>query len=64
MNKYRVWLTVKGGMGMEWYDGHVDVYADNDEEASEKAKRQLKRNTFRERSLNSFRVDKVERLYR
>ena len=49
--KYRVEVTVKGGMGRPTYDGYVDVYVDGDDHDPDfqmLAFRKLKRTTFPE----------------
>lgn len=59
-NKYRVWLRSVPGP-YEQYDGHVDVFAEDAEQAKERAKRELRRTSFPDRSDSMWRVEKVER---
>ncbi len=61
MKKYRVWLRSVPGFCAQ-YNGKVDVYADNAEEAVELALLKLKRGTFSDRDNSMWEVDKVERL--
>jgi hypothetical protein len=44
------------------YDGKVDVNADDDDAAIEAAFRRLKATSFRDRSRDCWRVERVERL--
>ena len=59
---YRVWLRSVPGFYAQ-YDGKVDVYARDPEEAVEIALRQLKRGSFPDRDRSMWRVEKVEWLY-
>lgn len=60
MNKYRVWLTVRGAVFRPTYDGYVDVYADTPEDAKAAAIRRLKNTSFPDVWNDDFRVDRVE----
>lgn len=59
---YRVWLY--GSSMTASYDGYVDVFADDEEDAEYKAKRKLTgpRGTFSDWSPSMFRVTKIERI--
>jgi hypothetical protein len=59
--KYRVWM--RGNSMTASYDGYVDVIADNEEDATLKAKRELTKptGTFSDWSPSMFKVDKIER---
>lgn len=59
MNKYRVYLHSKPGM-WTFYEGHVDVFADDPEEAEERALDELKRTSFRDRSRGAWIIDDVQ----
>ena len=59
-HKYRVWMHIAGGMGMPSYDGYVDVYACDEEEAGPKAKRSLRHTSFPDVSPSEMRVESVE----
>lgn len=61
MQKYRVEMHSKAGM-WAYYDGHVDVQADNEEEAIEQALDRLKRTSFPDRPRNAWAIDGVQRL--
>lgn len=59
LTKYCVWLRSVPGP-YEQYDGKVDVYAGDREEAVERALRELRRTSFPDRSASMWRVEKVE----
>jgi hypothetical protein len=61
MSEYKVWLHSKPGI-QPAYDGYVAVQADDEEAAVRQAQRQLKSGAFPDRSMASWRVDKVERV--
>lgn len=61
MKDYRVWLRSVPGFYAQ-YDGYVDVYAEDEEEAVEKALRKLQRESFPDRGRGMWRVEKVERI--
>ena len=60
MNKYRVWLTVRGSIVRPSYDGYVDIDADTPEEAQECAIRKLLHTSFRDAGYDEIRVDRIE----
>lgn len=60
--KYRVWLKSVPGF-YEQYSGKVEVYADDDDDAIERALNKLKRGSFPDRSRDMWRVEKVERVF-
>jgi hypothetical protein len=45
------------------YDGKVDVFAEDDDAAVEKAFRQLKRGAFPDYSRDMWKIERVERRY-
>jgi hypothetical protein len=61
MKKFRVWLI--GSSMTATYDGYVDVYANDEEDAVRRAKRELTKptGTFSDWSPSMFRVKKVEK---
>ena len=61
MKKYRVWLI--GRSISANYDGFVDVYAEDEEDAAYKAKRKLTGpgGAFSDWSMSMFKVEKIER---
>jgi hypothetical protein len=60
--KYRVWLH--GSSMTASYDGYVDVLADDEGDAEDRALTKLtsKNGSFSDWSRSMFRVDKIERL--
>lgn len=60
LKKFRVWMHSVPSPGSTYYDGYVDVWATDEEDAKPKAKKELRRTTFPERSDSSWVVDKVE----
>lgn len=60
LKAYRVHMRSVPGF-YEQYDGHVDVRAHNDDEAIERAFRDLKTGAFPDRSRSMWRVVSVER---
>lgn len=60
--KFRVWMHSPPSPGWTYYDGKVDVFADDDEQAIERARRELKRGAFFDRPESSWVVDRVEAL--
>lgn len=61
MKKYNVWIRSKPGFYAQ-YDGKVTVFADNDDEAIEKALLKLKRGAFQDRDNSMWLVERVERV--
>lgn len=59
MLKFRVKMRSAPGM-WERYDGHVDVTAEDAAEAIERARDQLKRTSFPDRSRGDWIVEGVE----
>lgn len=57
--KYRVWMRSRPGFYAQ-YDGKVDVCADNEDQAIERAFAELKRGAFPERGPSMWKVDRVE----
>lgn len=63
MKKYRVWL--RGRSMTASYDGYVDVWADDEDDAVFRAKRELTRpgGTFFDWGPSMFTAEKVERRF-
>lgn len=59
--KYRVWMRSAPGF-YEQYSGKVDVFAESEDQAIDRAFQELKRGAFPDRSRNMWRVEKVERI--
>lgn len=59
--KWRVWMRSTPGP-YEQYDGKVDVFADNEDEAEERAFAELKRGSFPDRGRACWKVERVEKL--
>lgn len=59
---YRVHLHSKPSPSQTFYDGYMDVSAEDEEHAIDVALRLLKRGNFRERSSSDWRVEQVEAL--
>lgn len=60
-NEYDVWLRSVPGM-YEQYAGKVAVFADNEDEAVDKALTRLRRTAFPDRNRSMWKVEKVERI--
>lgn len=62
MTRYRVWMH--GNSMTASYDGHVDVVAEDDEDAEYRAKAKITGpgGSFRDWSPGMWKVDRVERL--
>lgn len=63
MSKYKVSVYVQGGMSRPPYHPVVTVYAENDEQAAEKAIKELRRGTFQDVWASSMRIEKVEKVW-
>jgi hypothetical protein len=61
LSKYRVWMHTKPGVGVTRYEGKVDVFAEDEEQAIQRAKREAYRGALHHPSLMA--VDKVEVIY-
>lgn len=59
-HRYRVHMCTRGGMFAQ-YDGHVDVWAVDDDAAIDEAFRELRRTAFPDYSRDMWRVESVER---
>lgn len=57
--EYRVWLRSVPGP-YEQYDGYVDVWAEDAEQAKVEAVTKLTRTSFPDRSVNEWKVERVE----
>lgn len=63
LKRFRVHLRSAPGM-WECYDGHVDVYAEDADQAFPRAVRKLGRTSFPDRpSMSSWRLERVEALH-
>lgn len=60
-HKYAVWMRSVPGFYVQ-YDGKVDVWARDEEEAIDNAHHQLRRGSFPDRDRSMWRVEKVERV--
>ena len=60
MKRYKVWMRSVPG-AYEQYDGYVEVVAEDDEDAVERAFAKLKRTSFPDRNRSMWKVDRVER---
>lgn len=58
---YKVWVRSVPGF-YEQYDGCLTVFADDSEQAIDRAFAELKRTAFPDRSRSMWRVEKVERI--
>ena len=61
MNRYRVWMTIRGSVVKPSYDGYVDVSAASEEEAFERAITECRRTAHPDSSREAFRLERVER---
>jgi hypothetical protein len=60
---YRVWMRSAAGI-WERYEGHVDTWASDEDEAFERAVRQLARSSFRDRPRTSdWQLVRIELLH-
>lgn len=59
--RYRIHLHSQPGM-WTYYDGYVDVWAEDRNEATDMAKEKLKRTSFPDRPVNSWIVTQIEEL--
>lgn len=60
--KYRVHVSSRPAPGLTFYDGHVDVDAEDLEQAEQRALDKLKRGAFPDRSRSDWRIRQVEGL--
>jgi len=58
MHFYRVWMRSRPAMGRTFYDGKVDVWAENDVEAEEEAVARA----ARVHGHRDWEIDRIERL--
>lgn len=56
---YKVWLRSIPGMYAQ-YNGYVEVNAENDIDAKERAFSKLKRTSFPDRNKNMWKVERIE----
>lgn len=59
LTKYRVWLRSTPGF-YEQYDGKVDVFAEDTEQAKDRAFDELRRGAFPDRGRAMWNVERVE----
>ena len=57
--KYNVWMRSVPGMYAQ-YDGKVEVYANDEDEAIDNAHAKLRRTSFPDRDRSMWKVDRVE----
>lgn len=62
MKKWRVWLKSRPGFFAQ-YDGKIDVVAETDDDAVERALDRLKSGAFPDRDRSMWIVERVERLW-
>jgi acylphosphatase len=62
VKQFEVWLRSVPGFYTQ-YDGKVEVCADNEDEAVERAFDKLRRTSFPDRSRSMWRIEKVERVW-
>lgn len=60
LTRYRVWMTIRGSVCKPSYDGHVDVWAENERDAFERAVQESRRTAHWDSAPESFRLDRVE----
>lgn len=60
MTNWRVWLRSKAGF-YEQYDGYVDVYAQDADDAVQRALQKLRAGSFPDRPSNQWTVERTER---
>ena len=61
LTKYRVWIRSVPGFYAQ-YDGKVDVLAEDEDQAKERALMELKRGAFPDRGRSMWRVERVEKI--
>jgi hypothetical protein len=62
MTRYRVWMHSSPGM-WTFYEGKVDVFAESDVQAIDRALEDLRRGAFKDRpSRDSWVIERVETL--
>lgn len=59
MSRFRVWIRSVPGFYAQ-YDGYKDVYAEDAEQAKERALRELRRGAFPDRNDSMWRVERIE----
>ncbi|MHC4413329.1 MAG: hypothetical protein ACYSW6_10255 [Planctomycetota bacterium] len=62
MNKYKVNATIRGAIHRPYYEGYIDVWADNDNDAVFRAKRNLVKQ-WGDINLSDIKVTSVERTW-
>ena len=63
MKKYRVQMRIKGSPFRPPYEGYVDVWAEDDDDAAVRARRELKRTSFSDVGYDSMQVKSVSRRF-
>jgi hypothetical protein len=62
LNKYRVHLTVRGSIVKPSYDGSVTVFAEDEDEAFDRAVTRCIQTAHWDSPRSDFRLDKIERI--
>jgi hypothetical protein len=62
LNKYRVHMRSRISPEWAFYDGHVDVFAEDETQAQDRAIDKLCRGSFRDRGRDAWIIEKVERI--
>lgn len=63
--RYRVWMLIRGGFTKPAYDGYVDVWAEDEDSAFERAVRLSRMTAHWDSPVENFRLDPekgIERL--
>lgn len=60
--RFRVTLFIRGSVSRPCYDGYIDIVAPSEDEAPDRAIRELRRTTYPDVMYEAFRVDGVERI--
>ncbi len=61
LSRYRVYLRSTPGF-YEQYNGYTEVFAENEDQAIERAFRELRRTAFPDRGPSMWKTEKVERV--
>jgi len=64
LRRFRVHMHSPPTPGWTFYEGHVDVFAEDLDQAEERARSELRRGAFRDRPASSWVVDQIEAMGR